>query len=192
MKKIIAIKFHLLLFFGVLVSLNSSGQDTISTGKIAFGFESEIMTWVNGGFHGSFWIGKNGHRARLVIAKATYPDYLNPEGFRNLTSTFYEIETDHFFGKKRNKFRGLWFAIGAGYTKQNIESETTNQEGIIDLFDIHSGVGYAINVYKSLYINPWIGIDIHVNAPDKVLIDSEIWYPRMIDPVLGAKIGYSF
>jgi hypothetical protein len=70
------------------------------TNKVLFGLESEIMTWINSGYHGSFWLGKNGKRIRLVVASATFPKYLNPEGFKNLTSDFYEIEFDYFFGKK--------------------------------------------------------------------------------------------
>lgn len=167
-------------------------DSTNAVTKNKIGLESEIMTWINGGYHGSVWIGKNGHRARFVIAKATYPDYLNPEGFTNLTSTFFEIETDHFFGKKKTEFRGLWFAIGAGYTKQSITSKLSGIEETIHLFDIHTGVGYALSIYKRLYINPWIGIDLHVNAPKQVNVGSEIWEPRIVDPVLGAKIGYSF
>jgi hypothetical protein len=162
------------------------------TNKVLFGLESEIMTWINSGYHGSFWLGKNGKRIRLVVASATFPKYLNPEGFKNLTSDFYEIEFDYFFGKKRREFRGLWYALGSGYTKQTIESENTNLKRSIDLIDLHTGVGYAINLYKGLYINPWVGLSIHLNAPKEVNIGAEIWNPRTIDPVLGAKLGYSF
>lgn len=173
-------------------SNNCFGQDSINRISYSYGFESEIMCFINKGYHGSFWFGKNGLRARLVLAKATYPDYLNPDGFTNLTSKFYEIEIDYYFGKKRREFRGLWYALGAGYTQQSIKSVTTNEEGIIDLIDLHTGVGYAISIYKGLYINPWIGIDLHINAPNEVNVGEEIWKPRKIDPVLGAKIGYSF
>ena len=173
-------------------SNNCFGQDSINRISYSYGFESEIMCFINNGYHGSFWFGKNGLRARLVLAKATYPDYLNPDGFTNLTSKFYEIEIDYYFGKKRREFRGLWYALGAGYTQQSIKSVATNEDGIIDLIDLHTGVGYAISIYKGLYINPWIGIDLHINAPNEVNVGKEIWKPRKIDPVLGAKIGYSF
>jgi hypothetical protein len=173
-------------------SNNCFGQDSINRVSYFYGVESEIMCFINKGYHGSFWIGKNGVRTRLVIAKATYPDYLNPEGFTKLTSKFYEIETDYFFGKKRNNFRGLWYALGVGYTQQSIVSEVAKEKGRIDLIDLHTGVGYAISIYNGFYINPWIGIDLHLNAPKKLRVGNEIWKPRKIDPVLGAKIGYSF
>jgi hypothetical protein len=162
------------------------------TNKVHYGVETEIMTWINSGYHGSLWLGKNGMRVRFVVASATFPEYLNPEGFKNLTSDFYEIEFDYFFGKKRREFRGLWYALGSGYTKQTIESKTTNLQSSVDLIDLHTGVGYAINLYKGLYINPWVGLSIHLNAPKEVNIGAEIWKPRTIDPVLGAKLGYSF
>ena len=138
-----------------------------------------------------FGLGKKGLRARFVLAKATYPDNFTPEGFTNLTSEFYEMEIDYFFGKQRNNFRGLWFALGPGYTIQSIESKTTKTTASIDLFDIHTGIGYAISIYKGFYINPWVGIDLHLNAKD-VNVGDETWKPNLIDPVLGAKIGYSF
>lgn len=192
------IKITFFTLFVVLLAILFSQPiyaQNASEKPLRFGVESEIMTWINSGYHGSFWIGKKGHRARAVFAKATYPNYLNPDGFKNLTSVFYEIETDHFFGKKKNEFRGFWFALGAGYTKQSIISERNNQKKTIDLLDVHSGIGYAISLYKDWYINPWIGIDYHINAPKEVWFDandSNVWKPRKIDPVLGAKIGYSF
>lgn len=189
MKNIFINRLIALFFFFTLITNYSFAQD--SKEKLSFGVESEIMTWINKGYHGSFWFGKNGLRARFVVAKATYPDKFNPEGFTNLTSQFYEMEVDYFFGKKRNAFRGLWVALGTGYTKQTIESETTQIKASTDLIDLHTGIGYAINIYKGLYINPWIGIDLHLNTKD-VEVGSETWTPNSIDPVLGAKIGYSF
>jgi len=189
MKNIFMNRLTSLLILFIITTNHTFAQD--SKEKLSFGVESEIMTWLNQGYHGSFWIGKKGFRARFVVAKATYPDNFNPEGFTNLTSEFYEIEFDYFFGKKRNKFRGLWVALGTGYTKQNIESETTNITASTDLIAMHTGVGYAINLYKGLYINPWVGITLHLNAQE-VNVGNEIWKPNLIDPVFGAKIGYSF
>jgi hypothetical protein len=190
--------FVLAVFAGFL-SLATYAQATIedkSTGKAVnkfhFGIESEIMTWINNGYHGSFWFGRNGLRVRVVVASVTYPQSLNPEGFKNLTSDFYEIEFDYFFGKRKNEFRGLWCALGSGYTQQSIQSMATNLKRSIDLIDLHTGVGYALNLYKGLYINPWVGLSIHLNAPTEVNIGAEIWNPRKVDPVFGAKLGYSF
>ncbi len=189
MKKIFINKLILLLIFFIVATNYAFAQD--SKEKLSFGIESEIMTWINQGYHGSFWIGKKGLRTRFVVAKATYPDNFNPEGFTNLTSEFYEIEFDYFFGENRNDFRGFWVALGTGYTKQSIESESTNITRSIDLISMHTGVGYAINLYKGLYINPWLGITLHLNTQE-INVGSEIWEPNLIDPVLGAKIGYSF
>lgn len=185
------------IFLVALLTINSAinnckSQNTINRSTFSCGVESEIMCFINKGYHGSFWFGKNGLRARAVIAKATYPDYLNQVGFSNLTSRFYEIEIDYFFGKKRNDFRGLWYALGSGYTQQSIENATTKESATIDLIDLHTGIGYAISIYNGLYVNPWVGIDLHLNAANEVYVGDNVWNPRKIDPVLGAKIGYSF
>lgn len=197
--KNILVRPSMLVLCAGFLSVGAFAQSTIEgaanskdANKFHFGFESEIMTWINNGYHGSFWFGKNGLRARLVVASATYPQYLNPEGFKNLTSDFYEIEFDYFFGKRKNEFRGLWCALGSGYTQQSIQSKATNLKRSIDLIDLHTGVGYALNLYKGLYINPWVGLSIHLNAPTEVNIGAEIWNPRKVDPVFGAKLGYSF
>lgn len=184
----------ILSFLTIINSVSNicKAQDTINCTAFSFGVESEVMCFINKGYHGSFWFGKNGLRARAVVAKATYPDYLNQEGFTNLTSRFYEIEIDYYFSKKRNNFRGFWYALGAGYTQQSIENATSKESEAIDLIDLHTGVGYAISIYKGLYINPWLGIDLHLNAPNVVNVGNDVWNPRKIDPVLGTKIGYSF
>ena len=179
------------IVFAVVILFSNISLYAQSKEKLSFGLESEIMTWINKGYHGSFWVGKKGLRARLVIAKATYPDKFTPEGFTNLTSEFYEMEFDYFFGKNKNDFRGLWVALGTGYTKQSIESKTSEISASIDLIDLHTGIGFAISLYKGLYINPWIGIDLHLNSQD-INVGNEHWKPNLIDPVLGAKIGYSF
>ncbi|MCF6259108.1 MAG: hypothetical protein L3J98_02945 [Gammaproteobacteria bacterium] len=189
MKNIFISRLILLVIFFVVTTNYVFAQD--SKEKLSFGVESETMTWLNKGYHGSFWVGTKGLRTRFVVAKATYPDKFSPEGFENLTSEFYEIEFDYFFGEKRNEFRGLWVALGAGYTKQSIESKTTNITESIDLIAMHTGVGYAINLYKGFYINPWLGITLHLNSRE-VNVGSEVWKPNVIDPVLGVKIGYSF
>jgi hypothetical protein len=189
MKNTFINRLTLVLIFFFLTTNYTFAQD--SKNKLYFGVETEIMAWINKGYHGSFWIGKKGLRARFVLAKATYPDSFNPKGFTNLTSNYYEMEIDCFFGKKRNEFRGLWLALGPGYTKQNIESKTTQMTASTDLITLHTGGGYAINLYKGIYINPWIGIALNLNNHD-VYVGSEIWSPNLIDPVFGAKIGYSF
>ena len=180
----------LIIFFIASTNLFSEKSDTKN--DFHFGFESEMMTFINNGYHGSFWAGQNGLRARLVVAKATFPSSLTPAGFKNLTSYFYECEIDYFFSKRKNEFRGIWFALGFGYTLQEIESIATNNKASVNLFDLHTGIGYVIQVYKGLYINPWIGLDLHLNAPKEVNVGSQIWRPRMFDPVLGIKLGYSF
>ncbi len=189
MRIITLFRSALLLFFIVITTYTSTAQE--SSGKLTFGFASELMTWINKGFHGSFWIGKNGLRARLVTAKAVYPNAFSPKGFKDLTSEFYEIEIDYFFGKKRNEFRGIWFAVGSGYTRQSVVSESSGQKVYANLFDLHSGIGYTISLYKGLYINPWIGVDLHLNRKE-IKVGEEKWTPNFIDPVLGAKVGYSF
>jgi hypothetical protein len=185
--------FSAIMLAGLMLGccFSVKGQDSKPPAKVAYGFESELMTWINSGYHGSFWIGKNGHRFRAIVARATFPSQFTPEGFRDLTSQFYEVETDHFFGKNRAQFRGFWLAIGAGYTKQSIVEQTSHMKKAVDLIDIHSGAGYAINIYKGMYINPWLGIDYHVNAPDAVPVGNRVWKPGTVDPVFGAKIGYS-
>lgn len=186
-------KAMFLLFFAVTLCQLAYSQELAqkSSKKVTFGIESEIMTFVNKGYHGSFWVGVNGIRSRFVYAKSTFPSSFTPDGFKNLTSTFYEMEVDFFIQRKRKEYRGLWVAIGCGLTQQSIKSKSTDLKGTINLFDIHSGVGYAIGLYKGLYINPWIGIDLHTNVKN-VQVGNERWKPNFIEPVGGAKIGYRF
>lgn len=180
MKKISAI----LLLVAMVVMTGNANADV--------GAESEIMTFLNKGYHGSVWFGTGGNRVRFVYAKATYPDMLNPAGFTNQTSTFKEVEFDFFFGEKRADFRGAWFAIGGGQTDMSIESKTTGATATITANDLHSGIGYAISVAGNFYVNPWIGVDVHLNLPDTVPVGAEVWSPRKVDFVGGMKLGLDF
>lgn len=180
------------MFKKIIVSFLLCSCGFAGNANAEIGFESEIMTFANKGYHGSVWFGSGGKRARLVYAKATYPDVLNPAGFTNLTSTFKEIEFDFFFGEKSNDFRGIWFAIGGGQTDMSIESKATGATATITANDLHSGIGYAISVADNFYINPWIGVDVHLNAPDTVQVGTEIWSPRKVDFVGGMKLGIDF
>ncbi len=102
------------------------------------------------------------------------------------------MEIDFFFGAESNKFRGVWFAIGGGETETSIESKATGETAEITTTDLHSGIGYAISIANSFYINPWIGIDVHLDAPDEVQVGDETWEPRKVDFVGGMKLGINF
>lgn len=157
-----------------------------------FGIEAETMAFLNKGYHGSVWYGAAGKRVRLVYSRVTYPGPFNPEGFTNMTSRFKEIEFDFFVGDQRNHFRGLWIAIGGGQTDMSIESKTSGATANIVCNDLHSGIGYAVPVQGNFYINPWIGADMHLNAPEQVRVGTETWNPRKIDLVGGMKLGFEF
>lgn len=183
--------FQFLVFISIYSFFGSLMYGQNADKKISFGIESEMMCFINKGYHGSFWVGYNGFRSRFVAARATYPSSLSPKGFKDLTSQFYELEVDTYIGKKRKEYRGFWFGTGLGLTKQSMVSEETNLKGKINLFDLHGGIGYTIGIYKGLYVNPWIGLDLHTNTKT-VVIGNQTWKPHFIDPVGGAKIGYSF
>lgn len=157
-----------------------------------FGIESETMTFLNKGYHASVWYGSGGKRVRLVYSRVTYPEQFAPDGFTNLTARFKEIEFDFFMGEGRNDFRGFWFAIGGGQTDMSIESKTTGATANITATDLHSGIGYAVPVVGGFYVNPWIGADFHLNAPEQVQVGTETWNPRKIDLVGGMKLGFEF
>jgi hypothetical protein len=156
------------------------------------GIESETMAFLNKGYHASVWYGSRGKRIRLVYSKVTYPGPFNPEGFTNLTSRFKEIEFDFFVGEKRDAFRGLWIALGGGQTDMSIQSKSTAATANITSNDFHTGIGYAVPVLGGFYINPWIGADVHLNAPKNVQVGTETWNPRKVDLVGGMKLGFEF
>jgi hypothetical protein len=174
----------------LLLAATSFGQIGAKPTGWKFGFESEILTWIQGGYHGSVWLGRDGLRLRAVVAQATFPQGLTPNGFRDLTSQFYEMECDLFLGDRADKFRGTWIALGGGLTRQSIRSDD-GHEGRLLLADIHSGFGYTTALPRGFTLNPWVGIDLHLNTPDQVAVGSQIWKPRWFDPVLGCKAGWS-
>ncbi|MBI5890685.1 MAG: hypothetical protein HZB47_08420 [Nitrosomonadales bacterium] len=158
----------------------------------AIGIESETLTFLNKGYHGSVWYGSGGKRIRFVYSRVTFPEAFSPEGFTNLTARFKEFEFDFFVGEKRDDFRGLWIAVGGGRTDMSIESKTTGATATISTNDFHTGTGYAAPIANNFYVNPWIGADVHLNAPDNVQVGTETWHPRKVDLVGGIKLGFDF
>ncbi|TGV00740.1 hypothetical protein [Flavivirga rizhaonensis] len=170
---------------------NSSTQnnDAIQT-KFKVGVETNILPFLYNGYHGSIWGGKNGYRLRLVTAKTDYPSSTVPEGFSKVNLTFYEVEFDAFFGRRKSEFIGFWLASGIGRTTH----EATTSNGISDkttTTDIHFGIGYTFSVWKGLTVNPWVGGAWHTDFPDEIVVGSEIWRPNSLSPVGGLKIGYT-
>ena len=157
-----------------------------------YGFESNVPTFFLGGYHGSFWYGDNGYRARLVTAKAVYPSGLVEAGFKDKTLTFLEVEFDFFFGESANKFRGFWLSGGGGRTKQEITSEKTGVAASIYTDDFHFGAGYTFEVAPRITVNPWVGGDYHLNSPRAVAVGSETWNPKELELVGGIKLGIDF
>lgn len=105
MKK--AISTILILLFCYFNGYAQETEPEKKCNKISFGLESEIMSYINKGYHGSFWIGMNGIRSRFVYAQATYPSSFAPDGFKDLKSEFYEMEIDFFFWNKEKRVQRI-------------------------------------------------------------------------------------
>lgn len=108
------------------------------------GFESEVLTFLNKGYHASVWYGYFGKRLRLVYSRLAYRWAFTPAGFSDFAAKFKEVEFDFIVGEQRTEFRGLWFALGGGRTDLSITSQTTGATAVVTSNDLHTGIGYAI------------------------------------------------
>ena len=60
-------RLTLVLAFVVAANINCALAQEAKA-KLSFGVESEIMTWINKGYHGSFWIGKKRIACPLCVS----------------------------------------------------------------------------------------------------------------------------
>lgn len=173
-----------------LLALNA--YSNVAQAQSHYGFESNVTTFIGNGYHGSFWYGKNGLRARAILSRAVYPDKLTADGFKDKTLTYREVEFDFFFGANADKFRGFWLAAGFGRTDHEITSKSTEIQASISTNDLHFGGGYTFELTSRFTCNPWLGGDYHASAPDEVKVGNETWNPKKLELVAGLKLGIDF
>jgi hypothetical protein len=158
--------------------------------RVGLGIEADALPYALGGAHGDVWVGFDGWRARAIAATSTAPSFFTPAGFENLRTTILELEVDRFFGPRAREFRGPWVAAGGGLSLLSVDARDRSGHGSTSAFEVSGGVGWAISLPSSFYVDPWVGFTYQFNQ-NSIPVGDQTWGPPKFGPVLGVKLGWN-
>ncbi|MFH0736373.1 MAG: hypothetical protein V1773_17650 [bacterium] len=184
-----------LLILGLLVQIILGGtlnaQETKLCTKINYGVELDALPYIFGGYYGSAWLKYNNFRIRPVITKITQPKFIVEDGFKNLNTKAYALIVDYFFDDKEI-IKGLWIGTGLEYWDNNITENISNSKKEYQNIYFTIGGGYVINIWKNLYINPWIAGHLKFGGKSELKFAYKNYAVSNFVPEVSVKIGWRF
>lgn len=188
MKLAFAIHLFLIIVFPFIPN-KVFAQEPMPGERAHLGFELDALPYISGGYYGSVWIGYKQIRYRGVIAKATVPEFLLPDGFTNNEVRAYAAIADYFF---QPDFRGWWLGTGFEYWRGEIQTELRLSTGNYHQTVFTLGGGYVWKFLRNLYLNPWIAGHARLSGESAITVDDKIFSPAAITPEFSIKIGWHF
>jgi len=172
-----------------LASCSLTAQEPVQTQRFTAGLELDFLPYVTGGYFGAAWAGMGHWRGRLIIAKATKPDFLLPDGYSHNTIRAYALLADYF---PRLHFSGWWLAGGLVYWDAAIQNDAQQQAGSYGSYLVSGGLGYNWKFYRNFYLCPWAGLHVRVAGDDRVAFQAASFTPPRFNPEASLKIGWHF
>jgi len=164
-------------------------QEKISPGRFTAGVELDVLPYATGGYFGAVWAGKGHWRGRLIVAKATKPDFLLPDQFSDNTIKAYALLADYFL---RPDFSGWWVAGGIVYWDARIRYNPAESSGAYKIYLASIGGGYNWKFFRNFYLSPWAGIHLRIAGDKEVLFQGDTYEPPLFNPEGSLKLGWHF
>ena len=179
--------FLSLLFCLAVVSANA--QEKPDYLLLVAGLELDFLPYATGGYFGALWVGKGHWRSRLIVARATKPDFLLPDGYTDNSIRAYALLADYF---PKQHFLDWWFAAGMVYWDAGIRLNSGQIAGKYKSFLSSGGLGYNWKFFQNFYLSPWLGMHIRVAGDDEVTFPGTSYKPPRFNPEGSVKIGWHF
>ncbi len=183
-----AVKTHLILLT-CLAAGYLTAQTTPPPARLAAGLELDFLPYATGGYFGAAWVGKGHWRGRCIVAKATKPDFLLPDGYSHNTIRAYAVLADYF---PRLEFSGWWLAGGFVYWDASIRLDTPAETRPYKSYLASAGAGYNWKFYRHFYLSPWAGLHVRVAGDDSVDFQTRPFKPPLFNPEGSLKVGWYF
>ena len=167
-------------------------QQQTAGSKWAFGGEIDALPFVMNGYYGSGFVGRDGWKFRAVAARSTLPSFMVTDGFRDKRSDAYALLADRFIGSKRQKLEGLWVGGGGEYWRSRIRTDASPTYANYHNYMLTVGGGYAWNLSRHLYINPWAAGHFAVAGERNILVSGKTYKQPVFTPEGSIKLGFTF
>lgn len=171
------------------LTVTAFAQENMAEQAFTAGLELDFLPYATSGYFGAIWAGKGHWRGRLIVAQATKPELLLPEGFSENRIHAYALLADYFF---QPEFRGWWLAGGAVYWDNSIRHDPDQRAGTYKSYLLSGGAGYNWKFYRNFYLSPWIGLHVRIAGDDEVAFPTSAYKPPILNPEGSLKVGWHF
>lgn len=179
----------IVLILGCLLTTAIFAQEKTAENKFTAGFELDALPYATGGYFGAFWAGQGHWRGRLIVARATKPEFLLPDGYSDNHIRAYALLADYFF---QPDFRGWWLAAGLVHWDAEIRYDPDRRSGAYKSYLLSGGAGYNWKFYRNFYLSPWVGLHVRIAGDDHVAFPTGTYKPPMFNPEGSLKVGWHF
>jgi hypothetical protein len=166
----------------------SAGQP----GEWRFGSEVDLLPYINKGYYGSAFAGRDGWRFRVVAARSTMPSFLVKDGFRDKRSDAYAALVDRFFGNKKDRLEGFWIGGGVEDWRSRIRTESATSYAHYNNVMLTAGAGYVWKFSSHFYLNPWVAGHFAMGGARDIAVAGKTYTQPAFTPEASVKLGFMF
>jgi hypothetical protein len=176
-------------FVFIALVLSMSHQ---SVPAFKIGVETDVATFITGGFHISAWYGTGDWRYRAVWSHVRVPDRVMRGGFTDGRVTTFALMADHFTDRG-DMFDRWWASTGVSLWFSHVGHDDEYEVGKYWSLVIPAESGYLWGHYRkawnSWYLNPWAGVHIRALGTSDVKVGDHTFHPYRVVPTASIKFG---
>ena len=180
-----AILVACLLQFSVVAAVDGQSRPL----SVSAGIELDALPYITGGYFGAAWVGTGHIRGRALIAKVNMPEFFVADGFTNNDVLSFAVLADYYLA---DDWTGPWIAAGAVLWDSSIQSDARVETAKYRSYLLNGSIGYALQLYRSIYVSPWAGLSLRVAGDSDIRVDGLSFEPRVLNPEASVKFGWVF
>lgn len=176
--------------FAFLTAISLAAQHPApAPSRLTAGFELDFLPYATGGYFGAAWAGAGHWRGRLIVAKATKPDFLLPDGYSNNAIRAYALLADYF---RRPDYSAWWLAAGLVYWDAGVRNVAQQLTKPYKNYLLSGGLGYNWKFYRHFYLSPWAALHVRIAGDKQLEFQTDTLSLPRFNPEASLKIGWHF
>jgi len=157
-------------------------------------FEADPFAYINKGYSLHLGYENWGYRLDLTKVKVDFPEAFE-EAFYG--SSAFDLVTYingfklDYIGKRSNWTKGAFFGLDVNHQKLSFTHRESNVKQDLSAFNIGLRLGYKINLYKGLYVTPWMAVWRNASDVQSFSVGDDIIKTNQVDWITTLHFGYS-